>query len=290
MQKIIKESFNILKNNLIFIQPLLLYLLFVMTAFTFLLSKNVYFIPKIILLISIILLTAAFTAGWLYINKYGVLSYNPKDSKEETAVKAIQNFKKFFEGVGSEFLKTIGIYMVLCVLYVFIMYITVKLCTIMFGEPKIIYELPKLMNVSSQAEMINFLNSFSLEDKAAFSNWILFSYIISAIMNYFSILYFAVANFEKVNILYSLFKAVKFFLTNILGSVIVMITMFVFYAGLNLMSIVMGTNSLSFVILVILATIYLNYYILLVFYFYYETTKANSNNGPVSIGENETGN
>ena len=80
MLNIVKKSAKVLKNNLIFIQPLLLCMLLFMTVASFFISKNVFIAGKICLSISIFLLTIAFTAGWLHINKLGILSYNENDS------------------------------------------------------------------------------------------------------------------------------------------------------------------------------------------------------------------
>ena len=159
MLETIKKSYYILKNNLIFIQPLLLGLLLIMTAFSFIIGRNFFSFSKIVLLLSMFLLFIAFSAGWFYINKQGILNYNENDSKEEIALKAVQNFKKFFEGVGADFLKTAVSYILLFILYAASLYIVTKFCMSIFGEPKIIYDFPKILKASSQAEILNYINS-----------------------------------------------------------------------------------------------------------------------------------
>ncbi len=279
-----KKSYSILKNNMIFIQPLLLYFLIFMTFASFLINRNIYVIPKIVMLISVALLFIAMLSGWFYINKYGVLSYNETDSKEEVTIKTVQNFKKFFEGVGSDFFKTLGICLIYGILYFALIVLVSKICINILGEPKIIYELPKLAKASSQAEILNFINNISIHDKFVFTSWIMVLNIVSAILNFFGILYFAVSSFEKVNIFKSLFLTVKFFFKNILGNAAIIILMFILYILLNILSLVLGTNSLSFVILIILFTMYLNYYVILVFCFYNDKAKDNSNNRTELIG------
>ncbi len=286
MLETIKKSFYILKNNLIFIQPLLLGLLLIMTAFSFIIGRNFFSFSKIVLLLSMFLLFIAFSAGWFYINKQGILNYNENDSKEEIALKAVQNFKKFFEGVGADFLKTAVSYILLFILYAASLYIVTKFCMSIFGEPKIIYDFPKILKASSQAEILNYINSVTIQDKITFMSWMLVFNIAASIMNFFIILYFAVVSFENVNILKSFWIALKFFFKNLLGVVAILVVMFILYVFLNLLSVILGSNSLSFVILIILFTIYLNYYLLLVFCFYYDKTKNNSNNRTECIGEN----
>ena len=284
MLETIKKSFYILKNNLIFIQPLLLGLLLIMTAFSFLVGRNFFSFSKIILLLSMFLLFIAFSAGWFFINKQGILNYNENDSKEEIALKAVQNFKKFFEGVGADFLKTALSYILLFILYAAVLYIVTKFCMSIFGEPRIIYDFPKILKASSQAEILNYINSVTIQDKIIFMNWMVVFNIAASIMNFFIILYFAVVSFENVNILKSFWFALKFFFRNLFGVVAILIIIFILYVFLNILSVILGSNSLSLVTLIILFTIYLNYYLLLVFCFYYDKTKNNSNNRTECIG------
>lgn len=284
MLNIYRKSLLILKNNLIFIQPLLLCLLMFMTALSFLASKSTLLIPNIVLLISMFLLFIAFSAGWFYINKFGVENFNETDTKEEITIKAVQNFKKFFEGVGFAFVKTTFSYVLLFIIYFLVVLLSVKLCLHFYGEPKIIYELPKLAAASSQAEILNFLNGIPYKDKIIFSLWILTFNFISTILNFFVVLFFAVLNFEGFNIFKSLWVSIIFFFKNFIGSISIMFFTFVLYVFLNILSVLLGANSLSFVVLIILFTMYLNYYLLLVFCFYYDKAKINSNNRTEFIG------
>lgn len=284
MLNIYRKSLLILKNNMLFIQPLLLVLLMFMTALSFLASKNMLLIPKVILLISMFLLLIAFSAGWFYINKFGVENFNEADTKEEITIKAVNNFKKFFEGVGSAFTKTAFSYVMLVSLYFLLVFLAAKLCLHFYGEPKIIYELPKLSQASSQAEILNFLNGITNSDKVIFSLWILTFNFISTVLNFFIILFFTVLNFENLNIFKTFWLSVKFFFQNFFASVGIMIFTVALYVILNILSVLLGANSLSFVILIILFTMYFNYYLLLVFCFYYDKTKNNSNNRAEFIG------
>ncbi len=288
MLKIIKKSLFILKNNLIFIQPLLIYLLFLLTGISFILNQNIYSTPKILMSIAITLMTIAFTGGWFHIIKEGIISYNPDDSKNESAVKSINILKSFFEGVGANFLKTLGIYIILFFLYLIIGTLITKLCLMLFGEPKIIHELPKLSKAASEAEFLNIVNSFSIKDYVVISNWFIVIYIISSTLNFFTLLYFGITFFEKANIFKTFWLSIKFFFKNILNVILLMISIFVISIGLQLITFILGKSSIALVISLILLSLYLNYYILLVFCLYYDT--INSNNGTKCLRENETGN
>jgi hypothetical protein len=284
MQKVIKNSAKILINNTMLIQPLILYLLFSLTIANYILSKNIYPYSKIVLIISFILLTIAFTSGWLHINKYSVLTFNENDTKEEMAVKSIQNLKKFFEGVGKDFLKVTGLYLILTIIYTLFIFVTKKFCLSVYGEPTIISEIQKISNSSSQAELLNLFKNVSTQDIIIFSAWLLTTNFIVSVLNMFTLVSFAVLSFDNTNVLKTLWIALKFSLKNLFNLILIFLIMTVIYFAINLFVLPMGKNFIALVITTILFCMYLNYYLLLVFYFYYEKTKNNSNNRCEFIG------
>lgn len=284
MKNLIKKSFQILRNNMLFIQPLLFGLLLIMSATAFLYQRNLYIVPKIALILSMVLIFISFSAGWFFINKLAVVSYDENDLKEEITLKSIENFKKFFEGVGKHFLNVAFSYLILFLIFAIIFIVTSKLCLIAFGEPKIIHDFPKLITVTSQAEFLNYINTLTTNDLAIFGAWMLVVNIVSSILNYYLVLFFAVLNFEDKDVSNALFQATKFFFKNLGSSIIIILFTAFLYFLLNMISVVLGNGSLSFVILIILFTLYLNYYVLLVFCFYYDKTKINSDNRTEFIG------
>ncbi len=279
MLKIVKKSFQILTNNLVLIQPVLLYILLTLIIVSHWSGKKILIIPYAIL---IILLAAAFVSGWLFINKSAILDYNPDDTKEIIDSKAIKNFKKFFEGVGASFFKTLGLFCITFLIYSLVLYSTIKFCTKIFGQSELINQMPKLINAKTKEDILNIVNSFSLHDLSVFSKWILTNYVIISVLNYFFVLYYAIAFLDEVNIFKALWRSIKFFILNLINSVKVILIMFVIYIGLNLISMVAGSNLIGLVISVILTAMYFNYYILLVFCLYNETN--NSNNGAEQLG------
>ena len=284
MLNILKKSGEILKNNLITVQPLLFFLLIFMTALSYLFNKNMYFIPKIILGISLILMVIAFSAGWFFVIKETVMSYNGDEDKEETALKSIQNFKKFFIGVGGGFLKTSGACILLFIFYSAVIFSAAKFCLSVFGMPNVVYEFQKMLHAASQAEIFNILNNITDKDKLIFSAWVIILNIVSSILNYFIVLYFAVLEFARVNIFKTFWLSLKFGFKNILGSVFILFFIFSLYVLLNILSLLCGTGVFGLFVLIILFCLYLYYYVILVFCFYNEKTKNNSNNGTELIG------
>ena len=153
MIKLLKDSFGILKNNMIFIQPLLLLLLFVLTFIPYLSQRNTNIIAKSTLFLSIALLTCAIYSGWLYINKLGIESYIEDESQENITKKSIENFKKFFYGIGEKFLKCLGAYTLYTIFWALVFYGAFKFCTHFYG-------IVEISNINKTAqELINFTKS-----------------------------------------------------------------------------------------------------------------------------------
>ncbi len=237
-----------------------------------------FLVPKIGLTVSIALLTIAFISGWLYINKLGIDSYNPADEQETITKKSVDNFKQFFVGIGENFFKTLFSFIVIALFYFSVMYGVIFLCFKFFGEPTLIMNLPELAKTQTGAELMTYLNNISIEDKLNFISWVWTAIIVSSVLNYFSLLCLVTLFMEKKNIFVSLWKAIVFFVKNIFAGLLIVLVMFFFYFLLNLLSFISGSNSFSFAVLIILFTLYLNYYVILVFCFYNERTKNNSNN------------
>ena len=270
--------FQILRNNMIFIQPLLLFLLLLMSASIFIAGRNMYMLPRIGLAISLVLLTVAFIAGWLHINKLGIENYSSSDEQEIITQKSINSFKQFFVGIGENFFKVLFSFVIIAVIYSAVMYGIMTLCLKLFGTPTLIMDLPNIAKNQTNAELVEYLNNISVEDKLNFISWVWSAIVSSSILNYFSLLYLVVVVNDKKNIFVSLWNTLKFFFKDILLGLLLVVVMFFLYFFLNLLSFIVGTNSFSFAILIILFTLYLNYYVLLVFWFYNERTKNNSNN------------
>lgn len=273
-----KTAYQILRNNMIFIQPLLLYMLLIMSASIFVAGRTIPSVTKIILLLCFVLLTIAFLSGWFHINKLGIEKYNPDDEQEVITQKTIESVKQFFAGIGEKFLKMLFANILFVAIYMGISFCIVKLCLSVFGNPTVIMDFQNIAKMQTNSEIMAYLNNVSMEDKINFINWVWSAIVTSSVLNYFGILYFSVINCENKNVFVCLGKSIIFFFKNIFSNIAIILVMFFLYFFLNLLSLLLGTNSFSFAILIILFTLYLNYYVLLVMCFYNEQTKNNSDN------------
>lgn len=284
MQPIIINSFKILKNNLIFIQPLMLYILLLLTLSAFFVNANSIFLSKIIILTGMVLFSFAFLAGWFYINELAVENFNEDDLPEEIAQKSIKNFKLFFDGAGKNFFKTLFGGLLYFIITALSLYGVYYLCMKYFGYPHFFEKISNIYTISDKNEIINIINSVPDIDKIVFVKWFFTVMFSVMILNFIGVLYYAVLTFSKYNIFKSLFKTIKIFVLNIYDCIVMMLLLFLLYLLLNFISLFLGTGTIGFVILIILMTMYLNYYLLLIFCYYYEKTKTDSNNGAECIG------
>lgn len=286
MKKLLTLSYKILRNNLIFIQPFLLYLLVLMMAVPYFVNNNVQIYPKIILMISVYLLSIANISGWFYINKKAVEEYDENDSKEEITIKAVKNFKCYFTGVGEYFFKSLLGSLLFFAFYFVLFYAITKVCLATLGEPVIADRINELANFKTVAEISAFLDSFTLKDILIFKLWVIILTLSVLCINFMALLYFTLLFFKKDNFIKSFFIMLGFFFKNIFGSIYIMLFMFVLYIFLNVFAMIFGVNSIGFTLFIIFSALYLNYYILLVFCFYNDKTKINSDIGPEQLGEN----
>lgn len=276
MQGMFRTAYQILRNNMIFIQPLLLYMLLVMSAAMYVAGKTMPLVARIVLTACVVLLTIAFMTGWFYINKLGVDKYNPEDEQEVITKKTVESFKQFFSGIGENFFKMLFAFIIFGLIYVGVSYLVVQLCLKFFGTPTIIMDFQNIAKMQTNTEIVAYLNNVSVDDKLNFISWVWTGIVLSSILNFFGVLYFSINTYEKRNVFVCLWKAFLFFFRKILSSLAIILVLFFIYFFLNLLSLLLGANSFSFAILIILFTLYLNYYVLLVMWFYNEQTKNNS--------------
>lgn len=284
LKTVIIKSFNVLKNNLIFIQPPLLLLLIILTAVSYGLNGTKSVIPNIILGISMVLLTVAFAAGWFYINKAAILSYDENSTKEEITINSIKNFRKFFEGVGANFVNILLSSIIMVIISTLTFFAIYKALSSSIGIPSFIYELQKVLNTNSQQELTNFINGISDHDKIIFFVWVLSANIANVILNYVWTVYNTAITFENKNIFVCLKKAIVFIFKNLFQSIAIIVFTSLIYLLLNIISSLAGTSIVAFIIMILLLITYLNYYVLLVFCFYNEKTKIDCDNRTECLG------
>lgn len=270
MKKILKDSFQILKNNTLFLHPIVLYILFALIAISYLSSANTYVISKITISLSLILMTIAFVSGWVYINKKAIEVYNENDNKITVADKSIANFKLFFEGVGKNFFKVLFSLILILVLNFAFFELIYNISLKAFGESNLLLNLQKYSQITSQNEIIDLVKNTADIDKIIFIEWILTMSIASFIASFFNWLYLAVIFSEEKNPILCLWKSIKFFCKNIINCSIILLFTFGLWIILSFITAIIGNGSFALFIFIVLISFYLNYNAILILRFYNE--------------------
>lgn len=285
MKKIFINSLNILKGSPLFVQPVLLFLLLIMSAVPYLVSPNVNIYPKSFLALSLLLMTIAFNAGFFKIVKLSNETYNPDDEKEISNEKSLNNLKSFFSGVTEGFVKYFFALVLLFGFYALVSWAVSYFGLKFFGIPEFINNSSlETAKINTNEQMTEFVNSISDKDKSIISAWTFSITIIGSIINYIAVLFLTVLAFTKNNIFIAFFNTFKFAFKNFAGSLAIIVFMFALYFLINFMSMVMPKNPISLFIVTLLMLFYFCYYIMTISNFYYEKTKDNSDNRTECIG------
>lgn len=285
MKKIFKNSFNILKGSPLLVQPVLLFLLLIMSAIPYLVSSNVNIYPKSFLALSLILMTIAFNAGFFKIVKLSNETYNAEDDKEISNEKSLSNLKSFFSGVTEGFVKYFFALVLLFGFYALVSWSVSYFGLKLFGTPEFINNsATEMSKITTNEQMNEFINSISDKDKAIISDWTFSITIIGSIINFLAVLFLTVLAFTKNNVFIAFFNTFKFAFKNLAGSVAIIVFMFALYFLINFMSMVMPKNPISLFIITLLMLFYFCYYIMTISNFYYEKTKDNSDNRSECLG------
>ena len=275
MIKLLKDSFGILKNNMIFIQPLLLLLLFVLTVIPYLSQLNTNIIAKSTLFLSIALLTCAIYSGWLYINKLGIESYIENEEPENITKKSIENFKKFFLGIGEKFLKCLGAYILYTIIWALIFFGLIKFSTHFYG-------IVEISNLQQNAQEL--VKSLSVEQLQTLSKWILTFFPIVLLSQFGFILYNASLFFDNENIFKCLINTIIFLFKNLGRIIAIILFIFLLQVTINAIIPLFNENIIGITLYIICSIIYFNFYAILTFRLYSEKTEISSNNRTEFIG------
>ena len=253
MEKAIKKSFDIIIKNSAVMQPLILFLLFILLFNSFM-GMGILRSPMVALIFSIlsILLLSAFLSGWFYVIKYAVDTYQKVDKNDpDYALKIglynIETFKKFFSGVGEYFLP------VLLVLIIGIVF--TDLMT--FAGQKLLHVsnlqfLSQQMNTNIQS--VQELPKITLSQFA----FMLYLLVYVFVVRFLTLFWMPALFYKTKNPFVSLFKSIKFLFKNFLVSLGVYLFLFSIYAiffvfiGIAVFSIIL--QLICFVILIYLIT------------------------------------
>ncbi len=277
MIRTIKTSFNILKNNLIIIQPLLIFMIIfgILAQPLSLSGGNI--MQMAINGILLYLIVTTFISGWFYMIKLVVRDRNKEyNTPEEVGIAQIELLKSFFVGVGEyivPMILNVFLYVLLFAAFSFLVY---KVGVHFIGHIDMPKEMVKALS-GTEKDVYNFLLSpaFTADLKNQLKEWVIFllcsNFVLAAITMFMG----AIAFFKTQNPLKILVENVKFIFRNFIETIIITTLLLSLNLTVFVINITTSTNVILSVISIFVTIMYLSYYVIIAFLYYDEKNENN---------------
>lgn len=280
----IQKAFEITKDNLILVQPPVIFMIILSFTLAGLLQqahKAVY----MIFLVANILLCTAFFAGWFNMIKKSI-SLNKKiedgiiKTQEEKASASLDLGKEFFPGVGDYFLQMTLTIAAFAGVYILVVFFSYKAGLQILPHPHI--DMNKLYAAanSTPAEMQKFVYGLSFDQLKAINIWMLFMGLVVTIFTFATMFLFPALYDEKKDpkelFLLAPIKAfnrnIIFIFKHFIGSLGILIFLFFLNTVLSILSVIFNLNIILAIVGLIISFYFMTYAMVLVF-LYYDTAK-----------------
>ncbi len=280
MKNLFKDSFNLIKYNSIFIQPILLFFIVLTFAESFLIRLRGINIPFFVMLISLILLFIAVQAGWFYINALAVKNVDKKyESNQERYQEVSQTFGKFFVGVGENFLKTIVINILIALLFVGSSYCLFRWGSHHVGSLKVVFDIVNAVNLDPNADVFKLAQEFyTPQNTIILTFWTLSSFTLFSIISFIFVLYNAAMFLDKTNPFKALWDMIVFSFKNFITLIFFFVVTFFMNVVVNIITTLSSLNIFLSIFGILLMFFYINYFVFLIFLYYERYSKKNNCN------------
>jgi hypothetical protein len=282
---IIQKAFDITKENLILAQPPIIFM--IVLSFTLAgLAMQTNPIAHTVFLVANVLLSCAFLSGWFFMIKQGLIlnkriELGEFKKPEERAEASMALGKAFFPGVGEYFLQmtfTVFAYVVLSVLIIILFYkLGLKIL------PAINVDIAQLYAAanSTPAEMQKFVMGLDLQQLKTLNLWFLYIGSVFTGLSFITMYLFpalidsdpAKKEFFLFSPFYSFKRNILFICKNFLGSVGIMLFLFVLNTIFSILSIIFNLNIILSVIGLLISFYFMTYAVVLIFLYYEEGKK-----------------
>ena len=278
----IQKAFDITKENIILAQPLIIFM--IVLSFTLAgLSMQANRAAYMIFAVANILLCTAFFAGWFYMIKQGIyldkrVQNGEYKKAEERAAASMALGKEFFPGVGEYFLPVTMTLAVYTIVFLGIIFLFYKIGLNILPHPHIdLNKFAEAVN-SPPAEMQKYVYSLSIEQLRALNLWMLYAGSVFCAVSFLTMFWFP-AIFDKKSEKQEFFLLVPFLsfkrnlvflFKNFLGSVGIMIFLFVLNTVLSVLSVIFNLNIILAIAGLIISFYFMTYALVLIFLYYEE--------------------
>lgn len=261
IQNIYRTTFDLLKTNMVLVQPLILF--FILAGIIFMPLGNDKNLSNIlIVLLCVGLVSVVFNAGWYSMfHKCIITPPNPNLTKAEQTIKSLELFKEFFPGVALYFIPFLGgslLYLALLVIIFIAAYNWgIEHIGIPLGIP---WE--QLFSADQTSESVrDFFNKLSPGVKYQIALWevvVIIALLVNYLLNYLTMFWAQSIVFLKVNPVSAFIKSIKLVVQNPVRTFIISLS---FSLCLQI------TFLISIVPFILLQFIGLALYILVIVYF-----------------------
>ena len=272
-----KKSLGILINNLLLIQPLLLFVIFVFITLYIMQGKVISVPIQYVYLTLLFILTVALFSGWFYINKLCIEHYDVNLDSETIVRNSIADFKQFFVGVGKNF----GKFLFGSVIFILINFLFSYLTSFIAMKYYIIIS---QIAHSNPQDVFNIVISLTDREKINLLIFIIYQFVVAFVFLYWWILMLGILQTEKENWFVSVWHSIKFIFVNLGISICILFAMLSLFFVINVLYNLFGSNVIIASVFSILLLLYLNYFVILVLSFYNEKKRDNSNSGSELVG------
>lgn len=281
----IKTSFNVLKDNLIVVQPLILYMIligFVAQPVSFSLDQN---LSSIIAISIVFLFTAAFIAGWFYVIKLSIkMKDDVYETPEEKGLAQISLLKQFFTGVGDYFIPVIGMMLLYLTLAIAFSFLAYKFGVHYIGSFDIKKDLVKILTIDAkESYSILAANTPSIE-KLKIIYWGAYFSVLSLVFTFVTLFLGAALLYSSKNPVKAFCENLVFLFKNFFGAIGLIIFLSVLNFFVSSIYVISSLNIILSIIALLLTFFYMTYHVVLIFVYYDEKTKDTCNSGTEFVG------
>lgn len=269
------KSYQLIKDNLILVQPLLLFLMLL----GFILAPISIGGLSIVFFFIVLSLFCAFSSGWFNMfHKCVNLSDKQGLSREEKALNSINLLKEFFPGVGKYFYKIL----LGSIIYIVLLFIVVNLFGGIIGDRLIGYpesvNSKELMNAFiSGGNSLEFLNKITDTDKIKVLLWNGLSFIILVIFSYLTMFWIHSVIVEDKGIIKAYLESLKTVLKRPFTSSVIFISYWGSIIGIGFLGSRGSLNFIVHLVLLMLLALVFVYFTMMTFLYFEKYRKNNCN-------------
>lgn len=276
--ELFSRSYNILKNNLILMQPILLFMLVTVMISPNNEQINVHSASFIMYILSLSALACAFIAGWYSMfNKCIAVSENQGfSSDEERARFSINLFREFFPGVGKYFLNvTIGT-ILYSIVFLTLSFLIFKVAHHFIGDITSINLNDYLSVQGSQDKALALYNKINNADKIRITIWYMIYIFFGNIFSYLTMFWIPALINKNLTPVMAFIESFKTIFKKPIETFIIYLTYSIGSAFIIIIASITGQNAITEFLALTGIILLFVYYVIMTFEYFVKEKNDNS--------------